>query len=236
MDAWKLLKRKAWPMLLVVLVLMLLSQIAGAVRSAGTQPREGACVVMLDAGHGGADPGATSGIAVEKDLNLAIALKLQQYLEEAGYRVVMTRVIDEGLYGPEDENKKRADMAERKRLMEESGADLLVSIHQNSFPDPQYWGPQVFYRKDNGEGQSLAACIQKQLNEFTAPDNTRVIKPNDTYYILQNAPMPAAVLVECGFITNSRESESLSSPEYQRKVAWGIYAGIEEYLGGGPTP
>ena len=68
------------------------------------------------------------------------------------------------------------------------------------------------------------------------PDNTRVIKPNDTYYILQNAPMPAAVLVECGFITNSRESESLSSPEYQRKVAWGIYAGIEEYLGGGPTP
>lgn len=230
MDAKSRLKKRSWPVFILLLVLLLLVQIAGAVQSVVTQPGKDGYLILLDAGHGGGDPGATDQITVEKDLNLAIALKLQQYLEGAGYLVMMTRVIDEGLYGPEDANKKRADMAERKRMMEESGADLLVSIHQNSFPDPKYWGPQVFYHKGSEEGRSLAGWVQAQLNDFTAPGSAREIKPNESYYILKNAPMPAAILVECGFITNSKESESLRSESYQKKVAWGIYTGIEAYF------
>ena len=233
MDKLKILKKRAWAVVIALLAALLFSQVAGVVQSSLSAVQTSR-LVLLDAGHGGSDPGAAGldSMTVEKDLNLAIALKLQHYLQQAGYLVQMTRTQDEGLYGPDDANKKRADMAERKRLMEESGADLFVSIHQNSFPDPRYWGPQVFYRKGNEDGQQLADCVQKQLNAFTAPNNTREIKANDSYYILLNAPMPAAVLVECGFITNSMESESLRSEAYQKKVAWGIYCGIEEYFAG----
>lgn len=186
-------------------------------------------VIMVDAGHGGGDPGAVSEMAVEKDLNLAIAQKLQQYLEEAGYTVNLTRLEDTDLAGSETTHKKRADMKERARLIAESGADLMVSIHQNSYPDSQYWGPQVFYQKQSPEAAALALLVQEELNTFTAPKNTREAKPNDSYYILLQSPMPA-ILVECGFITNSQEAENLQDESYQKKVAWGIYAGIEKYL------
>ena len=101
----------------------------------------------------------------------------------------------------------------------------MVSIHQNSFPESQYWGPQVFYQENSEEAKRLATEIQDQLNSFTSPDNTRVIKQNDSYYILKQSEIPA-VLVECGFLTNSKEEESLNDESYQKKVAWGIYAGI----------
>ena len=163
-------------------------------------------LIYLDAGHGGMVPGkpGTNG-ADEKDINLAIALKLQ------------------------DQNKKRADMQKRRDMINESGADLMVSIHQNSFPESQYWGPQVFYQENSEEAKRLATEIQDQLNSFTSPDNTRVIKHNDSYYILKQSEIPA-VLVECGFLTNSKEEESLNDESYQKKVAWGIYAGIAAYF------
>lgn len=186
-------------------------------------------VIMIDAGHGGADPGAVSEMAIEKDLNLAIAQKLQGYLEEAGYTVYVTRIEDEGLYQSGDSNKKRADMKERKRLIEESQADLMISIHQNSYPDSQYWGPQVFFQKQSPEAAALALLVQEMLNSFTAPENTRQAKANDSYFILLQSPMPA-ILVECGFVTNSKDAENLNDETYQKKVAWGIYSGIEQYL------
>ena len=122
-------------------------------------------------------------------------------------------------------------MEARKKLIEESGADLMISIHQNSYTDPKYWGPQVFYQKGISASAALAEGIQEEMNRFTAPGNTRKAKENDTYFILQQSPMPA-VLVECGFVTNSKDSENLSSPQYQKRVAWGIYMGIEAYFGG----
>ena len=187
-------------------------------------------LIYLDAGHGGMDPGkpGTNG-ADEKDINLAIALKLQAYLEIGGAQVVVTRLEDEGLYTEQDQNKKRAAMQKRRDLFNESGADLMVSIHQNSFPESQYWGPQVFYQENSEEAKRLATEIQDQLNSFTSPDNTRVIKQNDSYYILKQSEIPA-VLVECGFLTNSKEEESLNDESYQKKVAWGIYAGIAAYF------
>lgn len=188
-------------------------------------------VIMIDAGHGGADPGAVSkdGSIVEKDLNLAIAQKLQTYLEEAGYTVWMTRIEDGDLAGEVKDKRKQADMKERKRLMEASDAQLMVSVHQNSFPNSQYYGPQVFFQANRQEAAALALLVQAEMNSFTAPENTREAKSNDSYYILKNAPMPA-ILVECGFVSNAAEAEQLSSEEYQKKVAWGIYSGIEKYL------
>lgn len=191
-------------------------------------------VVVIDAGHGGADPGAlsASGTVVEKELNLAIARNLQSYLQEAGYTVVMTRDADEDLAGDAEGSRKQADMKERKRIMEESQADLMISIHQNSFPQSQYFGPQVFFQKQSEQASALALLIQRELNAFTSPENTRQAKANDTYYVLNQAPMPA-ILVECGFLSNENEAAALADESYQKKVAWGIYSGIEKYLQSG---
>ncbi len=188
-------------------------------------------VIVIDAGHGGADPGAVSvnGIAVEKELNLAIAQKLQGYLQEAGYTVVMTRTADEDLAGEADGSRKQTDMKERIRVMKEAEGDLMISIHQNSFPEGKYWGPQVFFQKHSEKAAALALLVQSEMNAFTAPENTRQAKSNDSYYILKNAPL-AAVLVECGFLSNEGESQRLTDENYQKKVAWGIYSGIEKYL------
>ncbi len=188
-------------------------------------------VIVIDAGHGGNDPGAVSenGAAVEKELNLAIAQKLQSYLQEAGYTVVMTRTVDEDLAGDADGSRKQADMKERIRIMEEIEGDLMVSIHQNSFPNGKYWGPQVFFQKHSEKAAAMALVVQAEMNSFTAPENTRQAKADDSYYILKNAPM-TAILVECGFVSNEREAGQLIDENYQKKVAWGIYSGIEKYL------
>ena len=188
-------------------------------------------VVVIDAGHGGCDPGAISQdtLAVEKELNLAIAQKLQTYLQEAGYSVVMTRSDDNDLAADSSGSRKQADMRERKRIIEESDGDLMISVHQNSFPDSKYFGPQVFFQKQRQEAAALALLVQSELNSFTAPDNKREAKSNDSYYILKNSPMPA-ILVECGFVSNRPEAEKLRDEAYQKKVAWGIYSGIEKYL------
>lgn len=192
-------------------------------------------VIVIDAGHGGVDPGAVSvnGTAVEKDLNLAIALKLQSYLQEAGYSVMMTRVVDEDLAGEAGGSRKQADMKERIRLMEETEGNLMISIHQNSFPEEKYRGPQVFFQKHSEKAAALALLVQNEMNTFTAPENTRQAKANDSYYILKNASMPA-ILVECGFVSNETEAGQLMDETYQKKVAWGIYSGIEKYLQSDP--
>lgn len=199
------------------------------VYGAEVQPLNG-LKVYIDAGHGGYDPGAIGITGVEeKELNLAIAKYLQGYLEMSGAVVSMSRIEDQDLAGDEETHRKRADMQARMQLLQESGAELMISIHQNSYTDSKYWGPQVFYKSQDVRSRELALSIQDCLNSFTAPECTRVIKEGDSYYILKNAEVPA-VLVECGFITNSLEEELLSSPEYQKKVAWGIYQGIIEAM------
>ncbi len=188
-------------------------------------------IIAIDAGHGGADPGAISQneAVLEKDVNLAIAVKLQGYLQEAGYTVVMTRTEDEDLAGDTDGRRKTADMKERIRVIEEAKSDLMISIHQNSFPEEKYHGPQVFFQSHSEEAAGLAMLVQGELNVFSAPGNSRQAKSGGDYYILKNAPM-TAILVECGFVSNPEEAALLKSDSYQRKIAWGIYSGMEKYL------
>lgn len=182
-------------------------------------------VIVIDPGHGGFDPGKV-GIngEDEKNINLKISEKLQEYLEQAGSYVIITRVEDKAVA-----NNKNQDMKERRSISNTSQADIMVSIHQNSFPQIGIHGAQVFYHNSSLEGKYLAECIQKSIKENADPTNKRVAKANTDYYVLRTTEI-AAVIVECGFLSNKEEELKLNSEEYQEKIAWAIYVGIIEYF------
>lgn len=186
--------------------------------------------VVIDAGHGGIDPGKV-GIndALEKDINLSIALKVKKYLEQQDIKVVMTRETDEGLYEEKDSNKKVRDMKNRLAIIEETNPALAVSIHQNSYPEESVSGMQVFYYKDSQEGTKAAHLMQKTMIECLKPQKERVAKENGTYYLLKRTSVPI-IIVECGFLSNPTEAELLTSSAYQEKAAWAIHMGILRYL------
>lgn len=186
-------------------------------------------VIVLDAGHGGFDPGKV-GVngAKEKEINLQIANVLKEYLEAAGFTVEMTRTTDDGLYSENDANKKSVDMKARVKIMEEKQPAFAVSIHQNSFTQESSFGAQVFYYTASEKGKALAEVLQRTIKEVIADGNHREAKANDSYYLLKKSPCPM-VIVECGFLSNSREAELLVTSEYQDKMAWAVCLGIVEY-------
>ncbi len=217
----------------VVLVLIVLASVfweeaARLVTGAGLKA-DGPCVV-LDAGHGGDDPGKV-GIngALEKDLNLKITLLVKKYLEADDIRVVMTRETESGLYDENASNKKVQDMKKRIGIIEETNPVVTVSIHQNSYSEEYVHGAQVFFYTGSNEGQKLAEKIQNRLVVGVDPDNTRQVKANDSYYLLKKTQTPI-VIVECGFLSNREEADRLISEEYQEKLAWEIHLGIIQYL------
>lgn len=187
-------------------------------------------VVVVDAGHGGFDPGKV-GIngAEEKNINLEIARKVEEYLLAQDVDVIMTRKDGNGLYDQAAENKKTQDMRRRVEIMEAAGADLVVSVHQNSYPEEYVHGGQVFYHEDSMAGQTAAGLIQKQLKNIADPDNNRQIKSDNSYYLLKKTKAPI-VIVECGFLSNYAEAQKLITGEYQDKLAWAICMGIMQYL------
>ncbi|MDE6957194.1 MAG: N-acetylmuramoyl-L-alanine amidase CwlD [Lachnospiraceae bacterium] len=186
-------------------------------------------VIVLDSGHGGSDPGKVGiGDVLEKDLNLEIALKTQKQLEKAGYKVVMTRTADEGLKRNGKEAGKTEDMRARVEIMNREKPALVVSIHQNSYPQSNVKGAQVFYYSHSKEGEKAAVTIQKALKKLDE-NNTREAKDNDTYYLLRKTEVPA-VIVECGFLTNPEEAKKLQEESYQKQVAELICEGVKDYL------
>lgn len=181
-------------------------------------------IIVVDAGHGGFDPGKVSkNNTLEKDINLNIAKKLQIYLEQSGSFVLTTRIDDSSL-----SEKKRQDLKERKNIANSENVDLLVSVHQNSFPKESVKGAQVFYYNGSQNSQKLAETIQKRLKELDDANN-REAKSNSAYYLLKETSVPA-IIVECGFLSNSEENKKLNSEEYQEKIAWAIYLGILDYF------
>ncbi len=190
--------------------------------------------VVVDAGHGGADPGKV-GInqALEKDINLQIAQKLKAFLEAEDVRVVMTRETDGGLYDENVSNKKVQDMKRRIAIIEEADPVLVVSIHQNSYQQENVKGAQVFYYATSERSRVLAAMIQKEF-QVLQPDNRRQEKGNDSYYLLKKTAKPI-VIAECGFLSNTEEAEKLVTQEYQERVAWRIHMGIMKYISTGQT-
>ncbi len=186
--------------------------------------------IVIDAGHGGDDPGmiGPSGIN-EKVLNLIYAEKLKELLEAQGYRIVMTRETEDGLYDEDQSNKKAQDMERRVKIIEENSPLLTVSIHQNSYPDASVSGPQVFYFQHSVEAEKLAASIQNAMNTELEIGRPRTHKGNTSYYILKRSSS-VTVIVECGFLTNPQEEEKLQEEEYQNQVAQAICDGVLAYL------
>lgn len=188
------------------------------------------CIVVVDAGHGGKDPGKV-GVngTLEKDINLEIALLLKDELEGVGITVVLTRYDDSGLYDTNSSNKKMQDMRARLSIIEESKADLVVSIHQNSFGDASVRGPQVFYYETSENGANAAEFVQNALNEDLEIARPRVQKGNDNYYLLTKCSK-VMVIAECGFLSNPEEENLLNDKEYQQRIAEAIKRGICKYL------
>ena len=189
------------------------------------------CVVVIDAGHGGMDPGKV-GVngSLEKEINLAVAKELKALLEQNDVTVVMTRTDDGGLYQESDTNKKRADMQARVRILQEAAPVLAVSIHQNSFTDSGSRGAQVFYYKGAEQGKLAADTIQEAMRREIADGNHRVAKANADYYMLKKSPC-TLVIVECGFLSNPEEEALLQTKNYQHRLAWAIHLGIMEWIG-----
>ena len=165
----------------------------------------------------------------EKDINLKIAKELAKALEKKGYKTVLIRKDDNGLYDAESKNKKVQDMQKRCAMIKEEKPLLTVSIHQNSYQDEAVCGPQVFYYKDSLEGANLAKYIQEELNTQLYVERPRTEKANSTYYLLKRSE-GVLNIVETGFLTNKKEAELLQTKEYQKKCAKAICDGILKFL------
>lgn len=187
-------------------------------------------LVVLDAGHGGRDPGKVGvGNIEEKDINLAIAKKIQKLLEKRDVEVIMTREKDESLAPEGSSSRQVEDIKKRVALIDEAAPALAVSIHQNSYPQAEVRGAQVFYYQHSKEGEEAAAILQEALLAAD-PDNTRKEKANDTYYLLRRTKAPT-IIVECGFLSNPEEAALLADEKYQDQIAEAVCAGIETCLG-----
>lgn len=181
--------------------------------------------VVVDAGHGEPDGGAV-GIngTIEKDINLQIALKLREVLENRGVRVIMTRTDDNSICDNSARTlheKKVSDMHNRLEIINTSGADLFLSIHMNSFSDPKSSGLHVFYSRNHPEAEETATLIQESIAELTGAKTHAVKTASDTLFLMKN-PIPPAILIECGFISNPEEEKLLNDDNYQSKIAFSI--------------
>lgn len=184
---------------------------------------DGKLTIVVDPGHGGADGGAVSADGIqEAGLNLTVAVLLKAELEELGFEAILTR---------EDENAlavtKKADMAARRSIMNQNGVDGVVSIHMNKFTDCSVHGPMAFYMEGSEEGEKLAKMVIDSITAaIGAP--TRLANPGD-YYVIRES-QPVAVLVECGFLSNSGDVKLLTDPAHQKTLAKAIAEGVNSYF------
>lgn len=187
-------------------------------------------IIVIDAGHGGEDPGASENKIIEKNLNLDISIKLNDLLVGAGFKTAMTRLEDKLLYNQGEENRKKYfDLRNREEIANSYDNSIFVSIHMNKFALSSCKGLQTFYSENNPESKKIATSVQENV-KFLQTDNKRVIKSgNKTIYLLETLKIPA-VLIECGFISNPLEANLLVDEDYQKALALSIYCGIAEYL------
>ena len=187
-------------------------------------------VVVIDAGHGGGDAGVVgskSGVS-EAEINLLVAFTLKKQLEERGVRVVMTRekksVLEDGI------GSKSDDFEKRKSIINDNSPDLVISIHQNKFPDSTRRGAQVFYNASSEQGKSLATAVQTSLNNLNQEKVGRSFSAlKGDYYILNCSPYPSCI-VECGFLSNPNDEELLLNAEYRENLSALIVKGTFAYL------
>lgn len=240
MAGIKILKNKI-PFIITLFSCVTVAALAAAVHASGgagaaetSATAEEKQVIVLDAGHGGLDSGcvAVNG-AYEKDINLDIVKDLGTLLTLNGYKVVYTReddisIHDNGVEGIR--NQKISDMENRLEIVKSYPDSVFISVHQNLYTEPEYFGAQMFYTTNNSGNFRLARIMQGLFAELQ-PGNDREVKLIDNgLYLFKNTEQPA-LLIECGFLSNPNDAENLSSADYRRKVAFTIYRGLEQYFG-----
>ena len=181
--------------------------------------------VVLDAGHGGVDGGVvgkTTGVK-ESEINLKIVKELETLFADAGFRVVLTRKNDGGLYGLPTNGYKRRDMQKRKEIIEGAQPNAVISVHQNNFlSDRTRRGGQVFFKPNDAAGEALAAGIQTRLNGLSGQE----LSPLRGDYFMLNCTEYPSVIVECGFLSNAEDEKLLLTEEYRKEVALAIFRGV----------
>ena len=190
-------------------------------------------IIIIDPGHGGPDGGGI-GIngTIEKDVNLNISKYLGSLLNISGYEVVYTRTEDVSIYDEGTEglrNQKISDMENRLEIIKKYPDSIFFSIHQNQYTDSSYFGGQMFYTTNNSSNFRLATIMQEKFAELQEGTDREVKLIDNGLYLFKNTEQPA-LLIECGFLSNVKDAENLSNPEYQKKVAFTIYRGLTEYL------
>lgn len=225
------MKQKAMVLFLAVMLLgafVVGKELGEYVATAG-EAKEKSNIIVVDAGHGGSDPGKV-GVngELEKDLNLEIAKKVEKELKNQGFEVIMTREDDKGLKRMGKESGKKEDLRTRVDTINNSGAALAISIHQNSYNQSDVKGGQVFYYTHSTEGKKAAVQMQEALKGGDA-QNTRQAKANNSYYLLKRTEIPT-IIVECGFLSNPQEAAKLKEEKYQETLAKSISEGVKRYL------
>lgn len=190
-------------------------------------------LIILDAGHGGEDGGAsgTNGV-VEKDLNLSVTRALAALLRLAGYEVLESRTEDKLLYdeGTKKGHKKQGDLKNRLALTEQYPDSVFISIHMNTFPDASCSGTQIWYSQNHKESLAWANAVQQSVRQHLQPNNNRKTKAaTSNIYILRHAKTPA-ILIECGFISTPAECEKLCDSRYQQELVLALFAAIDEKM------
>ena len=194
-------------------------------------PLERNHTIIIDAGHGGEDGGATSVSGIpESKFNLEIALRLQDCLRLLGYQTKMIRTTDQSVYteGTSIAQKKVSDLKERVRIVNDTENAILISIHQNYFADGRYSGAQVFYGA-KGESKDLAVTLQSCFRDTLNPKSKRDAKKSEGIYLMEHIDC-TGVLVECGFLSNYAEEAALRSGEYQKKICCVIAFALGSFL------
>lgn len=215
---------------ILLVVLVAICSIVGVCYAVGaTSSPKAVHTIVIDAGHGGKDGGAIgkqTGVT-ESYLNLQYANALSDICKQYGYRVVMTRKDMNGLYSPFATNKKKSEMEKRKQIIEKSNADLVVSIHMNSFPSEKSRGAQVFYQEGSTKGQTFAESVQKSLNQNIEYAKA---KPKSGDFFVLNCSSVPSILIECGFLSNSTEEVLLQDEKYINQFCYFVVCGILTYF------
>lgn len=184
-------------------------------------------IIYLDAGHGGIDPGATYKDINEKDIALAITLKLEEALSKKGAIVYLTRRTDTDLADVNATYRKRSDLGKRAKLINESDCELYLSLHLNSYPSTKWAGAQVFFTTKNDSNKIIAEFIQNELKEKM--NTNREFKEIKNMYMYDRISKPG-VLIEVGFLSNTNDRNNLLNEKYQEKLVMAITDGVIKYL------
>jgi len=225
----------------VLIMAFIIYAVVSVIQSSGQSARRASTfgghmpTIIIDAGHGGIDGGAVGiGNVIEKDINLEIALILRDLFVINGFEVVMTREQDISIHDPDVTGiraQKVSDLRNRLAMTERYADNIFISIHQNIFRDPGQWGTQVFYGPEHTGSALLAELVQRNIVAMMQPENRRQHRQGQSnLFLIYNIRSPA-ILVECGFLSNAQDVESLLDSQYQAQIAFAIFCSTLQFLG-----